>query len=74
MRHEIATPCRARDDTSLSSHAKVGRITFVLGTLALMVVGFPYGREFLDSDRCVDSGGRWNGSSYDVRNEGGLFV
>jgi hypothetical protein len=48
----------------ISSFPKVGRTTFVLGTLALIVVGLPYGREFLDTDRCVDRGGRWNGLSY----------
>ena len=48
----------------ISSFPKIGRISLVLGSLALIVVGIPYGREFLDSDRCLDSGGRWNGPSY----------
>ena len=44
----------------IGSFPKIGVLTAVLGILALTFLAIPYGRAFLDSDRCLDSGGRWN--------------
>jgi len=48
----------------IGSFPKIGVMTVVLGALALAFVVVPYGRAFLDADRCLDSGGRWNDGNY----------
>ena len=46
------------------SYPRVGGISIVFGVAALFIAGTPYIRAFLDSDKCLDSGGRWNYEEY----------
>jgi hypothetical protein len=39
------------------------RARFVIGLIVVVALGLllvSYGRDFLEVDRCLDSGGRWN--------------
>ena len=46
------------------SYPRVGSVSIVLGLAALLIAGTPYVRAFLDSDACLDGGGRWNYEEY----------
>lgn len=48
----------------VGSFPSLGRTTILLFILALLIFGVPYVREFLQSDACLDSGGRWNSGTY----------
>ena len=50
------------------SFPSVGRISFALGVAALLIASTPYVRALLDSDSCLDSGGRWNYEEYRCEN------
>ena len=42
----------------------VGGISIALAVAALLLASAPYVRAFLDSDSCLDNGGRWNYEEY----------
>ena len=46
------------------SFPSVGGVSIAFGVAALLLASTPYVRAFLDSDSCLDSGGRWNYAEY----------
>lgn len=48
----------------IRSFPKIGVLSVALALMALAFIAMPSWREFWDSDRCFDSGGRWNKPNY----------
>lgn len=48
----------------IGSYPRIGGVTVTLVVVGLLLSSIPYIRAFLDSDSCLDSGGRWNDAEY----------
>jgi len=46
------------------SYPHISGISLAFGVAALLIASIPYARSFLDSDACLDSGGRWDYGKY----------